>query len=404
MLLSLSLIILLSLLSSYILSKLKLPSLIGMILVGIILSKYIDPKIYSISSELKNIALVIILTRAGLTLKISDLKKVGRAAITLSFVPALFEILGVILLSKIFFELSFLESLLLGSVLAAVSPAIVVPRMINLIENGYGTKKSIPQLILAGSSLDDIFVITLFSVALSLVSNTKLTYSLFFKIPISILLGIVAGIIVANLLIILFKSLHMRDSVKILIILSVAFILLELEKYIMISSLISIMTIGITIKKKYETLAIRLSKKYNKLWIPAEIMLFVLIGANLDLTYALNNSLYISLFILSVLIFRMIGVYICVYNTKLNYKEKLFCQISYIPKATVQAAIGSVPLSMGLACGNIILTVAVISILITAPLGAILIDNLYTKLLKKSWPVLWSAKFLFKDIHNNSKN
>lgn len=404
MLLSLSLIILLSLLSSYILSKLKLPSLIGMILVGIILSKYIDPKIYSISSELKNIALVIILTRAGLTLKISDLKKVGRAAITLSFVPALFEILGVILLSKIFFELSFLESLLLGSVLAAVSPAIVVPRMINLIENGYGTKKSIPQLILAGSSLDDIFVITLFSVALSLVSKTKLTYSLFFKIPISILLGIVAGIIVANLLIILFKSLHMRDSVKILIILSVAFILLELEKYIMISSLISIMTIGITIKKKYETLAIRLSKKYNKLWIPAEIMLFVLIGANLDLTYALNNSLYISLFILSVLIFRMIGVYICVYNTKLNYKEKLFCQISYIPKATVQAAIGSVPLSMGLACGNIILTVAVISILITAPLGAILIDNLYTKLLKKSWPVLWSAKFLFKDIHNNSKN
>lgn len=244
-------------------------------------------------------------------------------------------------------------------------------------------KKSIPQLILAGSSLDDIFVITLFSVALSLVSNTKLTYSLFFKIPISILLGIVAGIIIANLLIILFKSLHMRDSVKILIILSVAFILLELEKYIMISSLISIMTIGITIKKKYETLAIRLSKKYNKLWIPAEIMLFVLIGANLDLTYALNNSLYISLFILSVLIFRMIGVYICVYNTKLNYKEKLFCQISYIPKATVQAAIGSVPLSMGLACGNIILTVAVISILITAPLGAILIDNLYTKLLKE---------------------
>lgn len=229
MILSLSLIILLSLLSKYILSKLKLPSLIGMILAGIILSKYIDPKIYSISSELKNIALVIILTRAGLTLKISDLKKVGRAAITLSFVPALFEILGVILLSKIFFELSFLESLLLGSVLAAVSPAIVVPRMINLIENGYGTKKSIPQLILAGSSLDDIFVITLFSVALSLVSNTKLTYSLFFKIPISILLGIVAGIIVANLLIILFKSLHMRDSVKILIILSVAFILLELE-------------------------------------------------------------------------------------------------------------------------------------------------------------------------------
>lgn len=392
MLSSIAMIILLGLIVGWVFNKIKLPSLLGMIIVGIIISpnafNLIDESIMMISKDIRQIALVIILTRAGLSLNLEDLKKVGRPAILMCFVPACVEMLGTIILAPLLLNVSVLEAALIGSVIAAVSPAVVVPRMIRLIEEGYGTKQSIPQLILAGASVDDVFVIVVFTVMTGLLSTGELSLLSFTQIPISIVMGIILGGCVGILLIQYFQKYHMRDSIKVLILLSVSFLLLEvetaLENIIPISGLLAIMSMGIMIKQKYSVLAVRLSTKYNKLWLGAEIFLFVLVGAALDMRYVMSAGINAVVLIVVVTLFRMIGVWLSLLKTKLKYKERIFCMIAYSPKATVQAAIGAIPLSMGFECGNIVLTVAVLSILITAPLGAIGIDNLYQSLLEKA--------------------
>ena len=391
MLTSIAMILLLGLLIGWIFSKLKLPSLLGMVIVGIILSPHalnlIDESILMISGELRQIALVIILTRAGLSLDISDLKKVGRPAVLMCFVPACVEMLGTVMLAPMLLGVSILEAAIIGSVIAAVSPAVIVPRMILLIEKGYGKNKSIPQLILAGASVDDVFVIVVFTAFTTLASTGEMSVISFVQIPISIVLGVILGSCVGLVLIAFFKKYHMRDSIKILIILSISFWLLEMESslkgYIPVSGLLAIMSMGIAIKQKYNILALRLSAKYNKLWLGAEVFLFVLVGATVDLKYVVSAGPSAILLILGALLFRMTGVAVSLIKTDLSKKERLFCMVAYTPKATVQAAIGAIPLSMGLECGNIVLTVAVLSILITAPFGAICVDNSYGKLLEK---------------------
>ena len=391
MLLSIALILLTGLLLGGLFSKIKLPSLLGMIIVGIVLGPHalnlIDESILNISADLRQIALVIILTRAGLSLDISDLKRVGRPAILMCFVPACVEIIGTVLLAPLLLGISTLEAAVMGSVLAAVSPAVIVPRMIRLMEEGYGVDKGIPQLILAGASVDDVFVIIIFTAFTSLASTGELSPVSILQIPVSIVLGIVAGVIVGMVLVKFFRTFHMRDSVKLLIILSFSFLLIEmqnqLEGIVPFSGLLAIMSLGIVIKRKYDILAKRLSGKYNKLWVAAEIFLFVLVGATVDLKYAVVAGVSAVLLVAGALVFRMIGVALCLIKTDLSRKERLFCMVAYVPKATVQAAIGAIPLTMGLSCGQIVLTVAVLSILITAPFGAICIDNLYKTLLGK---------------------
>ena len=391
MLLSIAVILLTGLLLGGLFSKIKLPSLLGMIIVGIVLGPHalnlIDESILNISADLRQIALVIILTRAGLSLDISDLKRVGRPAILMCFVPACVEIIGTVLLAPLLLGISTLEAAVMGSVLAAVSPAVIVPRMIRLMEEGYGVDKSIPQLILAGASVDDVFVIVIFTAFTSLASTGELSPVSILQIPVSIVLGIVAGVIVGMVLVKFFRTFHMRDSVKLLIILSFSFLLIELqnqlEGIVPFSGLLAIMSLGIVIKRKYDILAKRLSGKYNKLWVAAEIFLFVLVGATVDLKYAAVAGVSAVLLVMGALVFRMMGVALCLIKTDLSRKERLFCMVAYVPKATVQAAIGAIPLTMGLSCGQIVLTIAVLSILITAPFGAICIDNLYKKLLEK---------------------
>lgn len=392
MLFSLTLIFLSGIILGSIFNRLKLPQLIGMLLTGIILGPYLlnllDPKILSISADLRQIALIIILTRAGLNLDINDLKKVGRPAVLMCFVPATFEILGMIIFAPKFLGLGLLDSAILGTVIAAVSPAVVVPKMLKLMEEGYGTDRSIPQLIMAGASVDDVFVIVLFTSFIGLASNGTFSMLNLIKIPTSIFFGIFIGFLCAILLIYLFRKIHIRDSLKVIIILNISFLLVTFEHsltgIIGFSGLLAIMSIGTGIQAKNTILSKRLSVKYSKLWIAAEVMLFVLVGATVNIKYALSASIPAILLIITVLIFRMIGVFLCLVGTSLSYRERLFCMIAYCPKATVQAAIGSIPLSMGLPSGNIILTVAVLSILITAPLGAFAIDISYRKLLSKS--------------------
>ena len=391
MLFSLTLIFLSGIILGSIFNRLKLPQLIGMLLTGIILGPYLlnllDPKILSISADLRQIALIIILTRAGLNLDINDLKKVGRPAVLMCFVPATFEILGMIIFAPKFLGLGLLDSAILGTVIAAVSPAVVVPKMLKLMEEGYGTDRSIPQLIMAGASVDDVFVIVLFTSFIGLASNGTFSMLNLIKIPTSIFFGIFIGFLCAILLIYLFRKIHIRDSLKIIIILNISFLLVTFEHsltgIIGFSGLLAIMSIGTGIQAKNTILSKRLSVKYSKLWIAAEVMLFVLVGATVNIKYALGASIPAILLIMTVVVFRMAGVFLCLLGTSLSYKERLFCMIAYCPKATVQAAIGSIPLSMGLPSGNIILTVAVLSILITAPLGAFAIDISYKKLLKK---------------------
>jgi len=391
MLFSLTLIFLSGIILGSIFNRLKLPQLIGMLLTGIILGPYLlnllDPKILSISTDLRQIALIIILTRAGLNLDINDLKKVGRPAVLMCFVPATFEILGMIIFAPKFLDLGLLDSAILGTVIAAVSPAVVVPKMLKLMEEGYGTDRSIPQMIMAGASVDDVFVIVLFTSFIGLASNGTFSMLNLIRIPTSILFGISVGFLCAIFLIYLFKKIHIRDSLKVIIILNISFLLVTFEHsltgIIGFSGLLAIMSMGTGIQGKNTILSKRLSIKYSKLWITAEVMLFVLVGATVNIKYALGASIPAILLIITVLIFRMIGVFLCLVGTSLSYRERLFCMIAYCPKATVQAAIGSIPLSMGLPSGNIILTVAVLSILITAPLGAFAIDISYKKLLKK---------------------
>ena len=304
------------------------------------------------------------------------------------FLPACIEMIGTIIFAPVLLGVSVLEAAIIGSVIAAVSPAVIVPRMIKLIEEGYGKEKSIPQLILAGASVDDVFVIVVFTAFTTLAATGEISASNFLQIPVSIVLGVLLGFMVGMILVSFFEKNHMRDSVKILIILSVSFLLLEvqnrLEGIIPISGLLAIMSMGIVINQKYSVLAKRLSVKYNKLWLGAEIFLFVLVGVAVDLKYAMAAGVAVIVLIVLALLFRMTGVAVSLIRTKLTKQERIFCMIVYTPKATVQAAIGTIPMAMGLKCGSIVLTVAVMSILITAPFGAICVDNLYKKLLTKS--------------------
>jgi hypothetical protein len=392
MLKSIALIMLIGMSSGWVCRKVKLPGLLGMLFTGIILGPYVlnllDSSILLVSADIRKIALVIILTRAGLTLNLEDLKKVGRPAFLMCFVPATFEMIGMIILAPRLLSVSLIEAAVIGTVVAAVSPAVVVPKMIKLMEDGYGTKQGIPQLILAGASVDDVYVIVMFTAFTSLAQGGNVSVMSFVNIPVSIMFGIIIGIIIGKALAVVWKKLHIRDTVKAAIFLSVALLLVDIEASlntpITFASLISVMFIGIALKKDRPEVAFRLSQKYNKMWVWAEVMLFVLVGATVDIGYVAYAGVSSIVIIIGALIFRMAGVALCMAGTKLKLKERVFCMLAYTPKATVQAAIGGVPLSMGLACGNTVLTVAVLAIIITAPLGAFAFDMTYRKLLKKS--------------------
>lgn len=392
MLKSIALIMLIGMSAGWVCRKVKLPGLIGMLFTGIILGPYVlnmlDSSILLVSADIRKIALVIILTRAGLTLNLEDLKKVGRPAFLMCFVPATFEMIGMIILAPRLLDVSLIEAAVIGAVVAAVSPAVVVPEMIKLMEEGYGTKQGIPQLILAGASVDDVYVIVMFTAFTSLAQGSNVSVMSFVNIPVSIIFGIIIGIIIGKALAVVWKKVHIRDTVKAAIFLSVALLLVDVEASlntpITFASLISVMFIGIALKKDRPEVAFRLSQKYNKMWVWAEVMLFVLVGATVDIGYVAYAGVSAIVIIIGALIFRMAGVALCMAGTKLKLKERVFCMLAYTPKATVQAAIGGVPLSMGLACGNTVLTVAVLAIIITAPLGAFAIDMTYRKLLKKS--------------------
>lgn len=397
MLTSLSLIFLVGLSLAAICQRIKIPRIIGMLFTGIILGpcvfNFLAPSILNISPELRQIALIIILIKAGLSLDISDLKKVGVSTLLMAFLPASFEILSFVIFAPLLLNINRVEAAIMGAVLGAVSPAVVVPRMIFLIEKKYGTKKSIPQMILAATSLDDVFVIVLFSTFIGMVQGNGVKVIDFISIPVSVVLGIIIGGVAGLFLGWFFETKytrknHIRNSTKVIIILGVAFLLIAVEswteKYISISGLLAVMAMACTLRaKSIPFVQKRLAEKYGKLWIAAEVVLFVLVGAAVDIRYTLKAGNTAIALIFIALIFRSIGVWICVAGTKLNLKEKIYCVISYIPKATVQAAIGSVPLSLGLPCGNIVLSVAVLSILITAPLGAFGMDLTYKILLEK---------------------
>lgn len=389
MLLSIALILLIGMFSGWLCSQLKLPSLLGMIMTGILLGPYVldlmDASILPISADIRKVALIIVLARAGLALNLQDLKKVGRPAVLMCFVPAALEIFGMLFMAPNILGVSILEAAIMGAVVAAVSPAVIVPKMIKLMEEGYGTAKGIPQLILAGASVDDVFVIVLFTAFTGLAKGQKVSPISFVNIPVSICLGIMLGVLLGFAMAKFIEQVHIRDSAKVIIILSISFILVAIEDRlatsITFSALIAIMFIGIVLQKYRQVAAERLSVKFNKLWVGAEILLFVLVGTTVDIRYLPTAGAPATVLIFGVLLFRMAGVFFCLLATKLSMKERLFCMLAYTPKATVQAAIGGVPLAMGLSCGNIVLMVAVVAILITAPLGAFLIDLTYKKLL-----------------------
>ncbi|SIN83794.1 sodium/proton antiporter, CPA1 family [Carnobacterium alterfunditum] len=391
MLLSIALILIVGFILSSIFIRLRLPGLLGLILTGIILGPYyldlLDPKILSISTDIRQIALIVILFRAGLTMNISDLKKNGRPAILMTFLPATFEIIIVTLLAPIFFGISTLEAAILGAVLGAVSPAIVVPRMIGLIESGYGKAKGIPQMILAGASVDDVFVIVLFTSFLGMFQGNGFDFFSLLSVPLAIFFGLLLGVLVGYIMVKLFKYFHIRDTVKVLLILSICFLMVSLEEnlkgFFPISGLLGVMALGGIILKLYPILAKRINTKFSKVWLGAEVFLFVLVGSVTDITALSEAGLAVVLLILISLVFRMIAVFLSVSGTNLTFKEKLFTAGAYTPKATVQAAIGSLPLAMGVPAGSLILTVAVLAIILTAPLGATFIDLSYKKLLEK---------------------
>lgn len=391
MLLSISLILILGMFMGWICQKIKLPSLLGMLITGIVLGPYVlnllDDSILGISAELRKIALIIILTRAGLGLDLSGLKKIGRPAVLMCFVPASFELIGMILLAPKLMGLTVLEAAIMGAVLAAVSPAVVVPRMVKLMDEGYGVNEGIPQLILAGASVDDVYVIVLFSTFVGMMQGEGASILKFVNIPISIFLGIAIGLLIGVLLAYFFKKMHIRDTSKVLIILSISFLLVVMEDKlstpITFSALIAIMFIGIGLQKKRETVAKRLSVKYGKLWVAAEVFLFVLVGATVNIGYLGKVGVKALIVIIGALVFRMFGVFVCLLGTSLKRKERLFTMLAYTPKATVQAAIGGIPLALGFTCGDLVLTVAVLAIVLTAPSGAFAIDLSYKKLLNR---------------------
>ena len=397
MLTSLSFIFLVGLAMAAICQRIRLPRIIGMLLTGIVLGPYVldllEPSILSISSELRQMALIIILLKAGLSLNLADLKKVGRPAVMLSCVPASFELLGYVLFAPMILGINRIEAAVMGAVLAAVSPAVVVPRMVKLMETGYGTKKSIPQMILAGASCDDIFVIVLFSTFSGMAQGGSARLMDFANIPVSIVSGILLGAVAGWLLSLFFetayaKEHYVRNSMKVIIVLGVSFLLMSVETwvkpYISVSGMLAVVSMACVLKlRSIKSVSARLSEKFGKLWLAAEVLLFVLVGAAVDIRYTMGAGLAAVLMIFTALIFRTIGVLICLAGTVLDWKERLFCVIAYLPKATVQAAIGSVPMAMGLPCGQIVLSVAVMAILITAPLGALGMDSTFEKLLEK---------------------
>ena len=397
MLTSLSFIFLVGLAMAANCQRIRLPRIIGMLLTGIVLGPYVldllEPSILSISSELRQMALIIILLKAGLSLNLADLKKVGRPAVMLSCVPASFELLGYVLFAPMILGINRIEAAVLGAVLAAVSPAVVVPRMVKLMDTGYGTKKSIPQMILAGASCDDIFVIVLFSTFSGMAQGGSARLMDFANIPVSIVSGILLGAVAGWLLSLFFetayaKEHYVRNSMKVIIVLGVSFLLMSVETwvkpYISVSGMLAVVSMACVLKlRSIKSVSARLSEKFGKLWLAAEVLLFVLVGAAVDIRYTMGAGLAAILMIFTALIFRTIGVLICLAGTVMDWKERLFCVIAYLPKATVQAAIGSVPMAMGLPCGQIILSVAVMAILITAPLGALGMDSTFEKLLEK---------------------
>lgn len=388
MLLSVALILLCGMGMSWICKKLKLPGLLGMLLTGIVLGPYVlnllDENLLNISSELRKMALIIILMRAGLGLDISGLKKIGRPAVMMCFVPATFELLGMLVLAPRLLGLSVLEAAILGSVLAAV----VVPRMVRLMEEGYGTEKGIPQLILAGASVDDVYVIVLFTTFSGIMQGKSVLVMSFLNIPISIILGMIIGLLAGWLLARYFEKVHIRDTVKVLILLSISFLLVVAEDHmttaITFSALIAVMFLGVGLQKYREVAAKRIAVKCGKMWVAAEVFLFVLVGATVNIGYLSHVGLKAVVLICGALIFRMTGVFVCLLGTDMNGKEKLFTMMAYTPKATVQAAIGGIPLALGFACGDVVLTVAVLAIVLTAPLGAFAIDSSYKKFLTKT--------------------
>ena len=397
MLTSLSLIFLVGLAMGAICRRLKLPRIIGMLATGIVLGPYVldmlDTSILSISSELRKMALIIILIKAGLSLDLSDLKKAGRPAVLLSFVPATFELMGYIVCAPLILGVSRVDAAVMGAVLAAVSPAVVVPRMVSLIEKRYGTKKAIPQMILAGASCDDIFVIVLFTTFLSMAQGGSVSVTNFINIPVSIVLGVILGAVTGWGLYLFFETSYahkhcVRNSMKVIIVLGFSFLLVSIESWlegkVAISGLLAVVSMACVLKLKSTAfVSKRLSEKFGKLWLAAEVILFVLVGAAVDIRYMLGAGIAAVVMIITALLFRTAGVLICLIKTPLSAKERLFCVIAYLPKATVQAAIGSVPLAAGLPSGNIILSVAVLDIIITAPLGALGIDSSYKRLLEK---------------------
>lgn len=397
MLTSLALIFLVGLAMAAICQRLKLPRIIGMLITGIILGPYVldllDSSILSISAELRQMALIIILLKAGLSLNLADLKKVGRSAIMMSCVPASCEILAFFLFTPYILGITRIEAAVMGAVLAAVSPAVVIPRMVQLMEMKYGTEKSIPQLIMAGASCDDIFVIVLFSTFVSMAQGGNAHIMDFVNIPVSIILGIVLGSVAGYLLSLFFETAYahehcVRNSMKVIIVLGVSFLLMAIETWlkgiVSISGLLAVVSMACVIRIKSVTfVSKRLSEKFGKLWLAAEVILFVLVGAAVDIRYTLHAGIAAILMILVALVFRSFGVAVCLLGTPLTLKERIFCMIAYLPKATVQAAIGSVPLAMELPCGRIVLSVAVLAILITAPIGALGMDFTYKRLLKK---------------------
>lgn len=395
MLTSLSLIFIVGLATGAICQRLKLPRIIGMLITGMMLGPFVldalDPSILSISADLRKMALIIILLKAGLSLDLNDLKKVGRPAVMLSFVPASVEIIGYVLLAPVILGISRTEAAVMGAVLAAVSPAVVVPRMVQLMEEEYGTEKSIPQMIMAGASCDDIFVIVLFTTFLGMAQGNGVSIMNFINIPVSIILGILLGIVTGYLLYLFFETAYahrhcVRNSMKVIVVLGFSFLLMAVEGWLdgklSISGLLAVVSMACVLKLKSSTfVSKRLSEKFGKLWLAAEVILFVLVGAAVDIRYTLNAGIAVIILILAALVFRICGVLICVAKTNLTWKERIFCAIAYLPKATVQAAIGSVPLAAGLPCGKIILSVAVMAIIITAPIGAFLMDYTYGKFL-----------------------
>ncbi len=389
---SLALILLSSVILGSIFRAIKLPPLLGMLLVGIILGPHllnlIAPPLLEVSASLRETALIIILTRAGLSLNLKDLKVVGRPAILLCMVPALTEILGYMVFATLFIHTSLLESAIIGTVIAAVSPAVVVPRMIALQENGYGTLHSVPQMVNAGSSMDDIFVIVAFTALVGMAKTGSFEFGIFWQVPVSIILGIGVGALVGAGLVVFFRHVHTRDTVKIIVMISFAFLFVTMEnaigKYVPFSAMLAVVTVGVAYNAMDPIRSARLSKKYEKIWVLAEIILFVLVGAEVDLSYVAKSGAIVAAVIFLALIFRMGGVFLSLIKTPLDKKERLFCAIAYIPKATVQAALGAIPLSMGLGCGSVVLTAAVLSIIITAPLGAFSIDLTSHRLLSRN--------------------